>query len=1746
MASGNEQLKLQAALEITKIVGLNKVQDKFIDSFKARETSTGLSQIINAANKLADTMDRARKNTNAYKQALQTLNTLKVGTIFGTDNATNVNVGQAVQFERSFRGVITRLVAVARKGSVDIGMAIDKIVDGFNVQTGAGQSFLRGLALDQVKKELEKSAKELDRFETNRAQRVKQNRAKKEAELKESQEALSRRLRLEAQNSKMERMQQEVNERNRSKEILDNQRLAYKKAQLEEAERRRNRKSGLDSAVSSGSLTSAQAQRIERKRQEREDRNEIKAINDKVKANYAQAAAQEEVRKFSRESESRTRALGRNNEKERIKDLRDMNRQAESLAKSFDTSHNSVKRFGEQIGLATKRFGAFVIGAAPIYFLLNSIRTAIQDFREFEKVLTRIEQAAGLTSSTAKELAFNLIALGPKTGSSTVEIAQGAEIFAQAGFQDPKQLLEISKQLSKVPLAATFGTIKETAEGLLAVFGQFNKTTSDTAYILDLVNKYAADFAVESKDIFEGIERGGAAFSAAGGSLEEFVQLFSILRETTRESASSLGVFFKTGAARLLSGRSQNLLQSLGVGKGNLREQLQGLSDVFASGKFSDIERIQLSEQLVGKQQFNRLLSLTKALQDPRIQGKVAGASSGFLGSLDEAAKKRIDDIGLSINRLKESLGAFFNGLTQQESLKQFFKILADGAELISKAAPTIMGILPILAALGGVLVGQKFIGPALGGFRKVAFSSTQTRRLDVRMAAREKFSTAGYAPGSQEYSDIIDQRKRFVEESERRLRRRGLLPDRATARRRMIRNVGFGVGAAGAAALPLVDFGNENVNTVASGLGTGAAIGSLAGPWGAAAGGAIGAMLALKTAIEANTKAQQRESIIKDPTRSGRLSKAFIQGFSENNFDIIRDDLLKESQREIDRQSKISAGITGDALDVNKKGRIKAAIGRVLTNNSQTQKDRDLYNQITEFSKNFSDSFKTTAFAQSLIKEKFGEKGSALYGQTIKRGKTLEDLLSENIEFASEALQGAFNFQFDKTAFQQQVNNLNKEVTSYFARLNQYFFVASQALEGTKFDLNTSVGTSLRSSRDRTDFQGIQGFSRIDSSTLAKFGLSDKLRNNLIDKLNTTFAASNDIIKIQQNPNIISDVLETFGPRGASEPREGVDVERQSTLTEELTRLRNIGTTTGNKNILAVQDLENIVGPQRLTELFKEIDQEAISTGQRSEELLENYLKSSDVLGDALKTRERELAAIEQINKMTNEYNGLLNQQRDISLEIIDNYYKYVNLVDNAGTKIKDLRNNTDDLITNVYNNIDINRVRNSPELALQYEQEANRINSSRLSSRMDLRNSTISFIQRKTLNSDISPILNLRNRASSANTSQTKTELNAQADLKEKLFTQEAERALSDLTRQYEIINQSIDSYRERLNLATKALDQFNDKLGQVGDFALGLESGDFEQKIRDLAGFQQNVAIKGVGGALSGLSRQQINSLRGTAGVFDPNLASQITQEFGFLGQGRFNAFKKVNNTANNVGNIQQELDNVRREINSGQLSRVGREIAETRRKELESTLQSSPESLAALDIRKRIDDELGRTTSPDQRNELLRQKGLSDIDLITEDEIRKLREKQDTLNTAQQDAIDLYKEAAHQLWLNSIRQSSILTDLARLNQENADFFKKEISRFATESTLIIQQYLKEIQNAATQILKSGTTSIVQNTIDINPIQVNVALTAPDIINTFGPAIGEQVIAAVIPKIAEAFDRSGNADAASYMRGQGARAA
>lgn len=545
-----------------------------------------------------------------------------------------------------------------------------------------------------------------------------------------------------------------------------------------------------------------------------------------------------------------------------FRDAARLNKELIEIKNGSLAAGSSIESFGDKAALAFKRYGAFLVGTFAITRIVSIFGQATDAAIQFEAQMTKVEQVTTGTNEELLNISKSISDAAIETGTSIVDIADAVQTFAQAGFTDPKQLAKVAKDLAKIPLAATFGDIKSTSEGLIAIFGQFNKTLDDTGRILNLVNQFSADYAVESKDLFEGVKRGGAVFAAAGGSLEEFISLFSLLRSSTRQSAETIGTFFKSGITQLLNPNSQLFLKQLGVTASGVTQQFGQLAEILfgPNSEFKNNQIINIGQQLTGDRQIGSFLALLREVEQQRQKLSKTGGNdilttlSKVPGSLDQSIVKRIDDVGVSFNRVKQAFSDLAKKLIENNAFKTLVKDLSNITISLVSATKAIGLFIPALLTLTAASGVPKFTT----GFNARLFGTNKNGIETLSALQKQKDGKLLNNLPIQLRESVLNKQSDDIRKassqlkSESFLNRTGLVAGGLVLGGSLLQSEGVRDNKISS------NFTAGNLGSSLSIAGIGVALGSIFGPLTAVLGGLIGGIGAAVIAIKENTKQLQ------------------------------------------------------------------------------------------------------------------------------------------------------------------------------------------------------------------------------------------------------------------------------------------------------------------------------------------------------------------------------------------------------------------------------------------------------------------------------------------------------------------------------------------------------------------------------------------------------------------------------------------------------------------------------------------------------------------------------------------------------------------------------------------------------------------------------------------------------------------------------------------------------------------------
>lgn len=401
---------------------------------------------------------------------------------------------------------------------------------------------------------------------------------------------------------------------------------------------------------------------------------------------------------------------------------------------------SAMEQFGRQSGLAAKRFAAFTITAGAIIQLTSSLRNALSAAIDFDREMVRLTQVSSDGAGEVSKISGEVTKLATSYGVSSKELINTAVTLKQANLtlKETKDALEA---LAQAALAPSFDNLKDTTEGAIAIMNQFNISSINLKGALGAVNAVAAEFAVEAQDLIEGVRKAGGAFRSAGGDLNQFLALFTSIRQTTRESAETIGTGLRTIFARIQRNDTVEALKEIGVQLRYTAEEAKaagdlGLTNQFV-GPYEAIKRLSAAlnelrstdprfsaivEELGGYRQISKVIPL---IQEFTVSQKALGVAQAGSASLAQNAAQAQEAFGVKIQKVAEQFNALVRDITNTSSFRALVDVLLGGASAAIKLADSLKEILPVLTAIAAVKAIQGVTGFAKG-FASTAFAPVQ------------------------------------------------------------------------------------------------------------------------------------------------------------------------------------------------------------------------------------------------------------------------------------------------------------------------------------------------------------------------------------------------------------------------------------------------------------------------------------------------------------------------------------------------------------------------------------------------------------------------------------------------------------------------------------------------------------------------------------------------------------------------------------------------------------------------------------------------------------------------------------------------------------------------------------------------------------------------------------------------------------------------------------------------------------
>lgn len=424
-------------------------------------------------------------------------------------------------------------------------------------------------------------------------------------------------------------------------------------------------------------------------------------------------------------------------------------------------STDAIENFGKQAGFAAKRFAAFSVTAGAMIGFIQTIKSAVGSAIDFDREMVRLSQVSNDSAQDVAGVGQEITRLSTGLGVSSQDLVKVAVTLKQANLslKDTKIALEAMAQAA---LAPNFDNLKDTTEGAIAIMNQFKISASGLSGALGAVNVVAGEFAVEAGDIIEAVRKTGGAFKAAGGNLNELIALFTAVRQTTRESAESIGTGLRTIFTRIQRNDTAAALKEVGINLRYTRDEAIALGDAGLEqqfvGPYEAVKRLSeglnqlrstdprfsaIVEQLGGYRQISKVIPL---IQEFGTAQKALGIAQAGSVSLALNAGQAQDALAVKLQKLKETFLDVGRNIVNSPGFRSLVDVFINGSTAALRLLDSLKGLIPVLAAIAAVKIGQGLVSFGTGFIKGAAGDGKTNKKADGGFIRMQK---GGIVPGS-------------------------------------------------------------------------------------------------------------------------------------------------------------------------------------------------------------------------------------------------------------------------------------------------------------------------------------------------------------------------------------------------------------------------------------------------------------------------------------------------------------------------------------------------------------------------------------------------------------------------------------------------------------------------------------------------------------------------------------------------------------------------------------------------------------------------------------------------------------------------------------------------------------------------------------------------------------------------------------------------------------------------------------
>lgn len=308
---------------------------------------------------------------------------------------------------------------------------------------------------------------------------------------------------------------------------------------------------------------------------------------------------------------------------------------------------------------------------------VNSVKNAISNVKELNKIATDVQMASGATKSETDRLMSSYHSLAKEISSTTKATADNANTFIRMGesLRDTNTLIKNSQMLSKIGMIEN----ADSADYLISSMKGYKIAAQDSMSIIDKLTSVDMEAAVSAGNLAEAMSKTANLADSSGISMDHLIGYLATVQETTQKTASVVGTSFQSMLSRMnnikigkfIDDQTGEDLSDVEAVLGKLNIKLRDSENTYRNfddvlkdvadrwENFNDVERNSVAVAIAGTRQRENMLALfsnfDKALQLSEVSANSAGTALKRYEVYQDSLEAKTNQLtnafeGLSIN----------------------------------------------------------------------------------------------------------------------------------------------------------------------------------------------------------------------------------------------------------------------------------------------------------------------------------------------------------------------------------------------------------------------------------------------------------------------------------------------------------------------------------------------------------------------------------------------------------------------------------------------------------------------------------------------------------------------------------------------------------------------------------------------------------------------------------------------------------------------------------------------------------------------------------------------------------------------------------------------------------------------------------------------------------------------------------------------------------------------------------------